>query len=106
RRPHGGEQPFEQREVEGRERMAAVHHDDDRGKRRPRGNVRTDQMLPMPAYLEGNSRITVAGQVDEVRAIAECEEVDELRAPGRLAYEREPPASRERVDRARLAGVG
>ena len=50
-------------------------------------------------------RIAVAGHVDQREAAADVEEVELLRAPGRVGGPRQRLATGERVDEARLADV-
>src|SRR5690606_8463530 len=56
-------------------------------------------------HLLRNLRIAVAGQIREASLPLEREEVDELRAPWRLARACEILAPRDRVQGARLAGI-
>lgn len=98
-------QPFEQPPVVRRERVARIHQRDHANQGFALRQVAADQRLPACAQLLRHLGITVAGQVHQPPPAAQVEEIDHLRAPRRLADERQAPAPSERIDRARLADV-
>src|SRR5690606_25649087 len=60
---------------------------------------------PLGAQRLGNAREAIAGQVDEVRELAQPVEVDGLRTARGLARAGETASPEERIDGARLADV-
>src|ERR1044071_3801892 len=85
--------------------MARVHHENHTGQRSARAYIGAGQRAPTGAHRLRDLRVSVARKVHQARASAKLEEVDGLRASGRLAGEREALAPGQGVDRARLAYV-
>jgi hypothetical protein len=68
--------------------------------------VGLQQPLPFLHHRDRRLGIAVAGQVDEVVTFAEGEEVDFLRAAGRVGGARQPLAARQGVDQRRFPDIG
>src|SRR5690606_15594749 len=98
-------QPAEQLLVEGRQGVPRIHYDDDADQRGAAAQIAADELAPLGAQRLGNAREAIAGQVDEVRELAQPVEVDGLRTARGLARAGETASPEERIDGARLADV-
>ena len=71
---------------------------------------RADSRAPAPPqeadFCLGDGGVAVSRHVDEIEPAAEVEEVQLLRAPGRVRRARQRRAAGQRVDQRRLADVG
>ncbi len=105
-RPAARQVAGEQRAVEVGEPVPRIDDQHEPDQRLPRREIAGEELLPVTLQRLRHRRVAVARQVGEQRAAAQAKEVDLLRAARRLAGEREPRPVGERVDRARLAGIG
>ena len=91
----------------------SVDQDIDAQQFRPAAKVILHQAVPRGNLGLGHSRIAVAGHVDETRALdivgalaAQREEIELLRAAGRMRHARERLAAGQRIDERGLADIG
>jgi hypothetical protein len=86
--------------------VTRVDQDEGAAERGAAREIGLEQRLPFLHHRDRRLGIAVAGQVDEVVTFAEGEEVDFLRAAGRVGGARQRLAARQRVDQRGFADIG
>ena len=98
--------PFDQPDIEFGQGMPHIHDHHQAAQLLTIAQVTGDQRLPVYFHVARDFGVTISGEIDEKAAASQAEIIDVLRATGRLADERQAVAVRQRIERARLAGVG